>query len=101
MGSNPTGAPSLRVICSGMEFDGIDVESSARVSHELSTTNRGAMLPSMRGTMIGRRGQEKRTGGPTFTPDRSPRNSSMHPAEYTFGCNGDVGVNDPYTWDDE
>jgi hypothetical protein len=85
-----------------VEFDGIKVESSARVSHDLATRNRGTILPSNRGTMIGRHGQEKRTGGPTGTCEPSPRNCVMEPDEYVFGRTGDIGINDPYNngWDD-
>jgi hypothetical protein len=84
-----------------MEFPGIDVESSARVSHDLSTTNRGALLPSERGTIIGRHNPAHDAGGPTGSSCRSPRNSVMHPDTYVFGATGDVGVNDPDCWDCE
>ena len=78
-----------------MEYPGIEVVDSARVSHELSTKNRGRIIESARGNMIGKKGDERHSPGPTFARNRTTRNVSTQPRELVFGPNGDVGVMDP------
>lgn len=84
-----------------MDFEGIEVADSGRVSHEMATRNRGSIIPAERGTMIGRHNAAHDAGGPTGTTGRSPRGSVVQPAEYEFGRTGDMGINDPDEWDCE
>jgi hypothetical protein len=65
-------------------------KNKASISHELSTTSRGSILPQ------GMRGSSGTGGG------RRGRNAFQQPEEFTPGDNGDVGGNNVYNrpdWD--
>lgn len=64
-----------------------EAKNRASMSHEMSTKNRGVVLPAERGTI---RGPMDGPGG------RAARNAFEEPDEYEVGPNGFVGGND---WD--
>lgn len=64
-------------------MDTVDVVDSGRVSHEMSTTNRGRMVSMDRGSLIG-----KHPNGPA---GREGLNVSTNPDSYQYGPQGDTG----------
>jgi hypothetical protein len=58
----------------------------APVSHEMSTTNRGSILPAERGSMIGKHDSE---GVPGMPVGLEARNAFMLPADCSDDAGGD------------